>query len=132
MDLSGLTEKRAIKRIAEENENKKDSANQITDRITASGKIQKNSTGGFGDVPITSKLKTSELTSAETTLLNAYDTGETTLLNAGETTLLSLPDIGETTVLAPNVINEQGIKPVAMTILQDITFINTDMVINLN
>jgi len=127
MDLTGITEKRAIKRIALENANKRDSANQSTDKITASGKIQRSTTEGFGDIPITSDLNNNE-----TTLLVDYN-NETTLLSTGnnETTVLS-ENTNETTVLYTPVEEMYNSTPMKMVIVQDIMFINTDKIINVN
>lgn len=126
MDLTGITEKKAIKKIELENAKKKDVANQMTAKITASGKIQRGTTEGFGDVPITSDLGINE-----TTLLNAYS-NETTLLSNNETTILNTNTGNETTVLyTPNAV-AQNVEPAKMTIVQDIMFIHTDKVINVN
>ena len=100
-DLTGITAKRAIENIRQQNEQtgeknyKSSSVNiargKLTDKISQSGKLIKN-TGGIGISPQTEKFSTTELNpdNGQTAILN--DSGsETTVLSnaANETTVLN-------------------------------------------
>ena len=99
-DLTGITAKRAIENIRQQNEQtgeknyKSSSVNlargKLTDKISQSGKLIKN-TSGIGISPHTEKFSTTELNP---------DNGQTGILNdsVSETTVLSNP-ANETTVL---------------------------------
>ena len=99
-DLTGITAKRAIENIRQQNEQtgeknyKSSSVNlargKLTDKISHSGKLIKN-TSGIGISPHTEKFSTTELNP---------DNGQTAILNdsVSETTVLSNPE-NETTVL---------------------------------
>ena len=99
-DLTGITAKRAIENIRQQNEQtgeknyKSSSVNlargKLTDKISQSGKLIKN-TSGIGISPHTEKFSTTELNP---------DNGQTAILNdsVSETTVLSNPE-NETTVL---------------------------------
>ena len=99
-DLTGITAKRAIENIRQQNEQtgeknyKSSSVNlargKLTDKISQAGKLIKN-TSGIGISPHTEKFSTTELNP---------DNGQTAILNdsVSETTVLSNP-ANETTVL---------------------------------
>ena len=99
-DLTGITAKRAIENIRQQNEQtgeknyKSSSVNlargKLTDKISQSGKLIKN-TSGIVISPHTEKFSTTELNP---------DNGQTAILNdsVSETTVLSNP-VNETTVL---------------------------------
>lgn len=99
-DLTGITAKRAIENIRQQNEQtgeknyKSSSVNlargKLTDKISPSGKLIKN-TSGIGISPHTEKFSTTELNP---------DNGQTAILNdsVSEITVLSNP-VNETTVL---------------------------------
>ena len=134
-DLSGATARKAIKEIREQNEKTGDKGyspsaynvqrGKVTDKISGSGRINRNASSGFGGIN-TSKISTQSLIeqaqasettvlentqgdsttvlnpqSNETTVLN-QQSNETTVLNqqSNETTVLS-PQSNETTVLSP-------------------------------
>ena len=131
MDLMGITEKRAIVKINEENIMKGNDANNITDKISKSGRINERS--------ITSKITTDKIItkksnaiSTETTLLSQPQASqETTLLSqpqaSQETTLLSQPQISqETTVLnETQIIQEKE----SFIIIEDIIYIQSEIIL---
>lgn len=124
-DLSGATARKAIKEIREQNEKTGDKGyspsaynvqrGKVTDKISGSGRINRNASSGFGGIN-TSKISTQSLIeqaqASETTVLENMQGDSTTVLNpqsnettvlnqqSNETTVLS-PQSSETTVLSP-------------------------------
>lgn len=124
-DLSGATARKAIKEIREQNEKTGDKGyspsaynvqrGKVTDKISGSGRINRNASSGFGGIN-TSKISTQSLIeqaqASETTVLENMQGDSTTVLNpqsnettvlnqqSNETTVLS-PQSNETTVLSP-------------------------------
>lgn len=124
-DLSGATARKAIKEIREQNEKTGDKGyspsaynvqrGKVTDKISGSGRINRNASSGFGGIN-TSKISTQSLIeqaqASETTVLENTQGDSTTVLNpqsnettvlnqqSNETTVLS-PQSNETTVLSP-------------------------------
>lgn len=125
-DLSGATARKAIKEIREQNEKTGDKGyspsaynvqrGKVTDKISGSGRINRNASSGFGGIN-TSKISTQSLIeqaqASETTVLENTQGDSTTVLNpqsnettvlnqqSNETTVLS-PQSNETTVLSPH------------------------------
>lgn len=90
-DITGLSRRKAIKNINEQNENAKQSnANSNeTDRISPSGRIISDYTG---NTVITEKIETAQMEGGQETTVLSQNAGETTVLNgfgSGETTLLT-------------------------------------------
>ncbi len=135
-DLSGATARKAIENIRNQNENSGDKTykssavnrerGKITDKITQTGTLIKNSTDSMGGAMATSKISTEQLVneaqqSYETTLLDDSRSNETTVLNTGGS--------GETTVLDQGRTDESVNGSNTFTIEYEITFIHTDEVI---
>ena len=131
-DLTGANARKAIENIRNHNEGTGEKVykssyvnrerGKITDKISASGRLLKQSTSQTGGAMATEKIGTPQLVQAEeTTVLNS---DETTVLDggAGETTVLSSA-VGETTVLAVEV------PPVMFQIEYEITYLHTNEVI---
>lgn len=136
-DLSGATARKAIEDIRNQNENTGDKTykssavnkerGKLTDKISPSGNLIKNPSGGIWGAMATEKISTQKLAedaSNETTVLGS---NETTVLSGGvgETTLLdSMPGMNETTLLSPSMM------PVGIFEIEyELTFIHTDEVI---
>ena len=83
-NLSGATARKAIRNIRLQNENAADNDySAATDRITRSGRIERQAAGKAG-APQTEKFATTELAmSANETTILMPATAETTILNAG-------------------------------------------------
>ena len=140
-DLTGATARKAIEDIRNQNENSGEKIyrsslvnkerGKLTDKISPSGNLIKNPTGGIWGAMATEKISTqklSETTGNETTIL---DSNETTVLSNNETTVLN-SNFGETTLLDSTAIaNETTLLSQSMIfeIEYDITFIHTDEVI---
>lgn len=137
MDKTGITEKRAIKQINEENRKITEGGSVMTDKISKSGRIN--------GIPITSKIPTGQIDkgnettvlgqaamSNETTLLSQPASNETTILSqSNETTLLSGTTFAQTEQLAqPMMNNVVNTQMTAFAIVQEITFVHTNVVIN--
>lgn len=151
-DLSGATARKAIEDIRNQNENTGEKVyksslvnrerGKLTDKISPSGNLIKNPSGGIWGAMTTEKISTQKLSedaANETTVLGSNETtvlgggnettvlggNETTVLNGGETTLLdSMPAMNETSLLSPSMISG-GI----FEIEYEITFIHTTEVI---
>lgn len=145
-DLSGATARKAIEDIRSQNENTGEKTyksslvnrerGKLTDKISQSGNLIKNPSGGIWGAMATEKISTQKLAEEaanETTVLGSNETtvldggNETTVLSggAGETTLLdSMPMMNETTLLSPSMM-PSGI----FEIEYEITFIHTEEVI---
>lgn len=159
-DLTGATARKAIEDIRNQNEStgektyKSSMVNRergkLTDKISPSGNLIKNPSGGIWGAMATEKIstqklsedatnETSVLSSNETSVLGNNETtllssgnettvlgnNETTVLNVGETTLLdSMPAMNETSLLSPNMM-PGGIFEVEY----EITFVHTAEVI---
>lgn len=158
-DLSGATARKAIEDIRNQNEStgekiyKSSTVNKqrgkLTDKISPSGNLVKNPSGGIWGAMSTEKISTQKLSedaanettvlgSNETTVLGGNETtilggnettvlggNETTVLNSGGTTLLdSMPAMNETSLLSPDMM-PSGI----FEIEYEVTFIHTTEVI---
>lgn len=118
-DLSGANARKAINKIRIQNENSGDKTyksslinkerGKLTDKISASGKIVKNTTGNTYGAMATDKLDTQELIGG----------GETAVLDSSNTATL------ETVVLSDNIINNFT----TFEIEYDITYIHTNEII---
>lgn len=118
-DLSGANARKAINKIRIQNENSGDKTyksslinkerGKLTDKISASGKIVKNTTGNTYGAMATDKLDTQELIGG----------GETAVLDSNNTATL------ETVVLSDNIINNFT----TFEIEYDITYIHTNEII---
>lgn len=118
-DLSGANARKAINKIRSQNENSGDKTyksslinkerGKLTDKISASGKIVKNTTGNTYGAMATDKLDTQELIGGS----------ETAVLNSNNTATL------ETVVLSDNIINNFT----TFEIEYDITYIHTNEII---
>lgn len=160
-DLSGATARKAIEDIRNQNENTGDKTykssavnkerGKLTDKISPSGNLIKNPSGGIWGAMATEKISTQKLAedaSNETTVLGSNETtvlggnettvfsaNETTVLGSNETTVLSggvgettlldsMPGMNETTLLSPSMM------PVGIFEIEyELTFIHTDEVI---
>lgn len=152
-DLSGATARKAIEDIRNQNENTGDKTykssavnkerGKLTDKISPSGNLIKNPSGGIWGAMATEKISTQKLAedaSNETTVLGGNETtvlsaNETTVLGSNETTVLSggvgettlldsMPGMNETTLLSPSMM------PVGIFEIEyELTFIHTDEVI---
>ena len=122
-DLTGANARKAIENIRNQNESSGDKLyktsqvnrerGKLTDKISPSGSLLKDTSGHFAGAMATEKISTQELPPEETTVLDV--TNETTVLGnsgGGETTVLTAED-----------------TPVAFQIEYEITFIHTDEVI---
>lgn len=151
-DLSGATARKAIEDIRNQNETTGEKVyksslvnrerGKLTDKISPSGNLIKNPSGGIWGAMTTEKISTQKLSedaANETTVLSSNETtvlgggnettvlggNETTVLNGGETTLLdSMPVMNETSLLSPDMM-PSGI----FEIEYEITFIHTTEVI---
>lgn len=133
-DLTGANARKAIENIRNQNENKGDKSQglsdinrergKLTEKISQSGRIIKGRTDSLGEMFKTSKISTQELslndTSSETTVLSSMN----------ETTVLNYSDVNETTVLNSESMNEtQLLTPSNVTtfvIEKEITYIHSD------
>lgn len=146
-DLTGANARKAIENIRNQNENSGDKVyktsqvnrerGKITAKMTPSGNLARESSGGLGGAMPTEKISTQELPQVnETTLLGANETtvlganetavlgaNETTVLGTNETTVLGGGGAGETTLLSAET------TPATFQIEYEITFIHTDEVI---
>ena len=157
-DLSGRTARKAIESIRNQNENtgyktyKSSVVNRqrgrVTDEITPSGNLVRNSNDLMGGAMATSKIganqsdeeyvhvpETSLLTDSgygETSLLNSDDTNETTLLNyndTDETTLLGFETSDDTVILDQSMIDSVAEGDSFFEIEYEIVLIHTDEII---
>lgn len=139
-DLSGVTAKKAIENIRNQNESSGDKTyksshvnkerGKITDKISPSGRLIRNHTAQVGAMA-TEKIGTQRLAANETTVLGSEN--ETTVLTgdlggaSNETTVLT-GDLGgmanETTVL-----NQMGAADTEFRIEYEITYIHTQEII---
>ena len=159
-DLTGSTARKAIEDIRNQNEStgekiyKSSMVNRergkLTDKISPSGNLIKNPSGGIWGAMATEKIstqklsenvanETSVLSNNETSVLSSNETSvlstgnettvlgnnETTVLNVGETVVLdNMPAMNETSLLPPNMM-PGGI----FEIEYEITFVHTTEVI---
>ena len=135
-DLTGVTARKAIENIRNQNENSGDKTykssavnrerGKLTDKITPTGTLIKNPTDLMGGAMATTKIGTQQLAAEaqqayETSLLQENGSNETTVLNA--------ESAGETTVLGQNAVEQGTDNPDVFIIEYEITFIHTDEVI---
>jgi len=151
-DLSGATARKAIEDIRNQNESTGEKTyksslvnrerGKLTDKISPSGNLIKNPSGGIWGAMSTEKISTQKLSSDavnETTVLGSNETtllsvgnettvlgsNETTVLNGSQTTLVdNMPAMNETSLLSPDMM-PSGI----FEIEYEITFIHTTEVI---
>ena len=140
-DLSGRTARRAIDNIRRQNEESGDKAykssavniqrGKVTDKITKSGRLQKQSDTPFGTGMATEKISTQRLTvdepASETTVLSGDN--ETTVLTVENETTVLCDGYGETTLLYEPVVENYSGGVNQFTVEFEITYIHTDEVI---
>ena len=129
-DLTGATARKAIEDIRNQNTKTGDKTykssqvnwerGKVTDKMTPSGRLLHNPSGGFGGAMATEKISTSHLNA------EAEESFATTLLDhtktSSETTVLSPEVSGETTVLSED--------QIAFQIVYEITFLHTNETIS--
>ena len=131
-DLTGRTAKKAIEEIRNQNELSGDKTyktsavnrerGKLTAKISPSGRLEHNTSGGLHGAMPTSKISTEELPPAfaETAVLDSGN--ETTVLDSGNETTVLNQDSGETTVLSAT-------DTPVFQIEYEITYVHTDEVI---
>ena len=136
-DLSGATAKKAIENIRNQNEASGDktyktsavnqSRGKITDKISPSGRLQRNPSGPIAGAMATEKIGDAQPPAAETAVLAEPTAAETTILGGNDTTVLSGVVGNETVVLSTAPVAAQ--VPVAFAVEYEITYIHTNEII---